>query len=405
PEPEPEPTPEPIPEPDPEPVQEPDPEPEPEPEPEPIPFTPGEITDDRYTNEWAGLRFLLPGEGWHFSDARSLGALAGSGEEESGAVVGMQAVSEGGANVLVLFQKADSLLDGEGREPSESEYAGALADGMLAGGSDGTKAVGAALSRAGLAGGVWTRATFPLTFPEGEESSSVWYVQKRADGWFVTVAVTESPADWITARQLSSLFTAPDAPLPALPKPPARDPVFFRWGGDSEENGVYRNPFAGIRIAAAEGWTFETRAEIAGRNGMTGPEDAETFDARSSRCAASLNGPDGATIRLNFVKLDALGGGEDGWLRYAGFMVQTLREQGEASGFAVTADEGEEIAFAGEAWYAQILTYSHDGYAVGQQMLLWRTVEDDLAELILDDGILGSADLKTMAAMISKEGE
>ena len=207
------------------------------------------------------------------------------------------------------------------------------------------------------------------------------------------------------------VVAASDAPLPEkpvnprIPEPPAQ----FAWGSDSTADGVYRNAFAGISVKAAEGWTFMTEGELAERNGFSPAADAdseaiaEAADRETVRCVMHLENGDGAVMELSFIRLDAFTG-EGGWEEYASFLTDSLLESGEKAGFTMSATDGEWAELAGASWFTRIVTFSSGEYAVGQQLLLWRPVEGELAELTMDNGVWTDIPLSSMLAMVAAEG-
>jgi len=192
---------------------------------------------------------------------------------------------------------------------------------------------------------------------------------------------------------------------PEKPAEPEPEPPRFRWGSDSVENGVYRNEFAGITVRAADGWTFMSEKELAKRNDLHVAADAdsaaiaEAEDKENARCVMRLSSADGAAMELSFIRLDTFGA-EGDWEKYASFLAESLIESGEKAGFTMSATDGEWAEMAGQRWFARIVTFSSGGYAVGQQMLLWRPVGGELAELTLDNGVWTDRSLSSMLSMI-----
>ncbi len=388
-------------------------EPDPEPEPEPVnpdpeepdsrsPFPGGAAEGDVWTDEGLKLRFVLPGDDWRFADQREPDTDAEALPD--GTFYAMQAQSEAGSTVLIMGRRIPEPEDGE-ESVTLSEYVRILAEGMTESGGEDVSVEAGEREEAELAGETWLLVPFRLVWPGEAESRSLWYTREW-DGWFVTAAATASPADRFDAETILSMLTAPDAPLPEKPGVPDA-PAVFAWGSDSLENGSYRNSFAGIRVTAAEGWTFMTEKELAKRNDLHVAADAdsreiaEAADRESARCVMHLENGDGASVELSFIRAEAFG--EGGWEQYAGFLVDNLLKSGEAAGFSMSAADGEWAELAGERWFVRIVTYSAGGYAVGQRMLLWRPVEGELAELTLDNGAWTDIPLTSMTAMISRE--
>ena len=396
--------PEDVPPDEPEPV---DPEPEPEPEPvnpepeSPNPFSDGAAEGDTWTHEGLKLRFVLPGDDWRFADQREPDAAEALPD---GTFYAMQAQSEAGSTVLIMGRRIPEPENGE-ESVTLTEYVRILAEGMTESGGEDVSVKAGEQEEAELAGETWLLVPFRLVWPGEVESRSLWYTREW-DGWFVTAAATASPADRFDAETILSMLTAPDAPLPEKPGVPDA-PAVFAWGSDSLENGIYRNSFAGIRVTAAEGWTFMTETQLAKRNDLHVAADAdsreiaEAADRESARCVMHLENGDGASMELSFIRAEAFG--EGGWEQYAGFLVDNLLKSGEAAGFSMSAADGEWAELAGERWFVRIVTYSAGGYAVGQRMLLWRPVEGELAELTLDNGVWTDIPLTSMTAMISRE--
>lgn len=380
-----------------------DPESEPEPEPEePNPFSDGAVRENAWIHEGLKLRFVLPGDDWRFADQR--GTDADAEALPDGTFYAMQAQSEAGSTVLIMGRRIPEPGDGE-ESVTLAEYVRILAEGMTESGGEDVSVEAGEPEEAELAGETWLLVPFRLVWPGEAESRSLWYTREW-EGWFVTAAVTASPADRFDAETILSMLTAPDAPLPEKPGVPDA-PAVFAWGSDSLESGSYKNPFAGIRVTAAEGWTFMTETELAKRNDLHVAADAdsreiaEAADRESARCVMHLENGDGASMELSFIRAEAFG--EGGWEQYAGFLVDNLLKSGEAAGFSMSATDGEWAELAGERWFVRIVTYSAGGYAVGQRMLLWRPAEGELAELTLDNGVWTDIPLTSMTAMISRE--
>ncbi|MBE6724525.1 MAG: hypothetical protein E7576_04900 [Ruminococcaceae bacterium] len=382
-------------------------EPEAEPEPDPEPsaeWTFGTREGDVWRNEAAGVRFVLPGDDWIFAGEAELDAA--NRELPEGTLYDMQAVSEAGSSVLVMARRVPDPEDGE--EPvTLAEYAAILSDGMTESGGEEASIRAGEPETADFAGSSWLRVEYGMTWFGTYESRSVWYTREE-DGWFLTVAVTASPADWLDADGILSMLTAADVPLPVKPEKPAEpepEPPRFRWGSDSVENGVYRNEFAGITVRAADGWTFMSEKELAKRNDLHVAADAdsaaiaEAEDKENARCVMRLSSADGAAMELSFIRLDTFGA-EGDWEKYASFLAESLIESGEKAGFTMSATDGEWAEMAGQRWFARIVTFSSGGYAVGQQMLLWRPVGGELAELTLDNGVWTDRSLSSMLSMI-----
>ena len=384
----------------------PDPPAQDEPEPEPsAEWIRGERNGDVWRNEAAGVRFVLPGDDWIFAGDAELTA-AGEGLPE-GTLYDMQAVSEGGSSVLVMARRVPDPEEGE--EPVTLEdYAAILSEGMTESGGEEVSISAGEPVRGEFAGSEWLRTEYAMTWFGTYESRSVWYT-READGWFLTLAVTASPADWLDADGILSMVTAADAPVPEKPRKPAEpepEPPRFRWGSDSLENGVYRNGFAGLTVRAPSGWTFMTEGELAKRNDLHVPANAdsaaiaEAEDRENARCVMHLSNAAGAVMELSFIRLDTFGA-EGNWEQYASFLVENLIGSGQKAGFAMSATDGEWASMAGERWFARIVTFSSGGYAVGQQMLLWRPVGGELAEMTLDNGVWTDLPLSDMLSMIT----
>ena len=379
------------------------PEPEqPEPALPPAPGDGGTVEGDTWLDGELGLRFVLPGEDWRFEQ----GGEDGSEPEESRYV--LQAVSEAGSTVLLMERRIPSPGDG-GERVTLAEYVGILTESMTGAGGEEVEIRSGDPVTAELAGTFWTRVDFALTWPGDAESRSFWFTRETA-GWFLTLAVTASPADWLDAEGILSMLTSAGAPLPEKPAKPG-DPVppaVFAWGSDSLEGNVYRCGFAGIAVTAADGWRFFTEGELSKRNDFHVAADAdsaaiaEAADRENSRCVMRLENGAGASAELSFIRAEAFG--EGGWEQYAAYLTDSLLQSGEKAGFAMSATEGEWASMAGENWFVRIVTYSAGGYPVGQRMLLWRPVEGELAELTLDNGVWTDIPLSAMLAMISAAG-
>lgn len=391
-----------------------DPAESPEPDPAPAdgereartdPWTFGTRAGDVWRNDAAGLRFVLPGDDWVFAGEEEL-AASNEGLPE-GTLYDMQAVSEAGSSVLVMARRIPDPEAGE-ESVTLAEYAGILSDGMKESGGDEAEIVCGEPETAEFAGAEWLRADYLLTWFGAYESRSTWFTREE-NGWFLTLAVTASPADWLDADGILSMITSPDAPVPEKPVKPAPEPEppRFKWGSDSLENGLYRNDFAGITVRAADGWTFMTEKELAKRNDLHVPKEAdsetiaEAEDRENVRCVMHLENGDGAVMELSFIRLDAFGA-EGNWEQYASFLAESLIESGEKAGFSMSATDGEWAQMAGERWFVRIVTFSSGGYAVGQQMLLWRPVGGELAEMTLDNGVWTDLPLSDLLAMIGK---
>ena len=366
----------------------------------PLPPAPGDggsVDGDEWRDSGLNLRFVLPGEDWRYEGGTDPAPEEAS--EENRYV--LRAASEAGSTVLFMERRIPLPEDG-GERVTLGEYVGILTESMLAnGGADVTVKAGEP-GEAELAGKTWTRTAFTLTWPGDAESRSLWYAREE-DGWFLTLAVTASPADWLDAEGILAMLTAAGDPVPEKPIRPGEPvpPAQFAWGSDSLEGNVYRCPFAGISVTAAQGWHFLTQWELADRNGLyvsAGKSIAEVADEENVRCVMRLENDAGASMELSFIRSGVFGDG--GWEQYAAYLTDSLMSSGEKAGFAMSATEGEWAVMAGENWYVRIVTYSAGGYPVGQRMLLWRPVEGELAELTLDNGVWTDIPLSDMLGMV-----
>lgn len=377
-------------------------------------FERGRTEGNAWINGAAGLRYILPSDEWRFSDGEELSALNGTLPE--GTFCDLQAVSEAGSSVLVTVRGA---ADKSGETVSLEEYAAVLAEGMAKGGGEDVTVTVLESVTCEFAADTWIKTEFALTYYGEYEGRSVWLtkeVESSGGKWFVTAAATGSPADWMDPDAILSTMTAADAPLPGKPEKPADPadagaaesaepemPARFLWGEDSLEGRVYRNPFAGLTVTAADGWTFAGAAELAEINGFseTAPDAVKReADRKEIRCAMCLTRDgESAEIRLGFVYLGTLA---EEWWRYAESLVEDLTAEGGKAGFEMSSDTGKDLELAGAWWFSRTVTYSKNGETVGHRRLFWRPEEGDLIELILDDGVWSGETLDGMSAMIGK---
>ena len=364
----------------------------------PLPPAPGDggsVDGDEWRDGGLNLRFVLPGEDWRYENGP-----APEEESEENRYV-LRAGSEAGSTVLFMERRIPLPEDG-GERVTLEEYVGILTESMLESGGEDVAVTAGAPGEANLAGKTWTKTEFTLTWPGDAESRSLWFAREEG-GWFLTLAVTASPADWLDADGILTMLTAADDPVPEKPVRPG-DPVppaEFVWGSDSLEGNVYRNTFAGISVTAAQGWRYLTEWELADRNGYFVPDResiGETADRESARCVMRLQNEAGASVELSFIRSGVFG--EEGWEQYAAYLTDSLLRSGEKAGFAMSATEGEWAVMAGANWFVRIVTYSAGGYPVGQRMLLWRPVEGELAELTLDNGVWTDIPLSDMLGMV-----
>lgn len=363
----------------------------------PMPGDGGTVDGDVWRDGGLNLRFVLPGEDWRYEN----GADPAPEEESAENRYLLRAVSEAGSTVLFMERRIPLPEDG-GERVTLGEYVGILTESMLESGGEDAAVRAGDPGEAELAGKTWTKTAFTLTWPGDAESRSLWFAREE-DGWFLTLAVTASPADWLDADGILAMLTAADDPVPEKPVRP-EDPVppaQFVWGSDSLEGNVYRCPFAGISVTAAQGWRYLTEWELADRNNYFVPDResiGETADRESARCVMRLQNEAGASVELSFIRSGVFG--EGGWEQYAAYLTDSLLRSGEKAGFAMSATEGEWAVMAGANWFVRIVTYSAGGYPVGQRMLLWRPVEGELAELTLDNGVWTDIPLSDMLVMV-----
>ena len=134
----------------------------------------------------------------------------------------------------------------------------------------------------------------------------------------------------------------------------------------------------------------------------TEEERAREADRRDIRYPMRLSRDgESAEIRLGFIYLGSMA---EEWWRYAEKLIEDLTAQGQQAGFDMSSDKGEDVELAGAWWFSRTVTYAKGGEVVGHRVMLWRVVEGELVELVLDDGVWSEETPDGMKRMIGRAG-